>query len=140
MEQGEYLFSGNAWFREHIDGPDGHLWRRARRMFLFNQDLASALNLFKFDYRIIETISRPDGIILRGSKTTESDLNDVQDSRRGRAWNDDAKNSVRTLLDHIITRWKPQYLSARRINTARLHPTLTPLSLQYVQDTYGKVF
>lgn len=140
MEQGEYLFSGNAWFKEHLDGPDGRLWRNARRMFLFNQDLSSALNLFKFDYRAIETISRPEGTILRGSRTTELDPNDVQDSRRGRAWSDDAKNSVRTLLDRIVTLWRPKYLSARRINTARLHPTLTPLPLQYVKQTYGTVF
>ena len=139
MEQGEYLFSGNSWFKERLDGPDGHLWRKARKMFLFNHNLSSSLNLFKFDYRSIKTITRPEGaIILRGSKKTALDPNEEREFRPGELWADDAKNSIRTLLDRIVTRWVPKYVSLARINVHRLHATLTPTPLQYVKSTYGK--
>lgn len=139
MEQREDLFSGNAWFKEHLDDQDGHLWRRARKMFLFNRALSSALNLFNFDYKAIQTISRPEGTVLIGSKRTNLDPSEEREYRPGQSWADDAQNSVRTLLDHIITRWIPKYLHLSKINTDRLHRTLTPLPLQFVQTTYGKL-
>jgi hypothetical protein len=140
MEQGEYLFSGNTWFREHLDGPDGYLWKRARKMFLFNHALSSALNLFHFDYKAIKTISRPEGTILTGSRKTNLDPNEDREYRPGQAWTDDAQNSVRTLLDCIVTRWVPKYMYSSKINCEKLHPNLTPVPLQYVQSTYGQLF
>jgi hypothetical protein len=140
MEQVEYSFSGNAWFKERLDGPDGHLWRRARKTFLFNHTLSSALNLFKFDYRAIETISKPEGTILRGSRNTDLDPNEEREHRPGQSWADDAKNSIRTLLDRIVTLWEPKYMKLSRININKLHPTLTPVPLQFVRLTYGKLF
>ncbi len=138
MEQGVYLFSGNAWFKEHLDGPDGVLWRKARKMFLFNHALSSALNLFKFDYRAIKTISRPEGTVLIGSRKTNLDPNEEREHKPGQAWIDDAKNSIRTLLDHIVTRWVPKHMYLKKINCDKLHRTLTPVPLQFVQPTYGK--
>lgn len=141
MESTEYLFSGNAWFKERLDGPDGRLWRKARKMFLFNHNLSSALNLFKFRYQAIETISRPEGTtVLRGSTNTVLNSNEEEEYRPGQSWTDDAQNSIRTLLDRIVTRWAPKHLSLSRINTNRLHATLTPDPIQYVRQTYGKVF
>ncbi|CAF3698007.1 unnamed protein product [Rotaria sordida] len=138
MEQGEYLYSGNAWFKEHLDGPDGHLWRKARKMFLFNHDLSSALNLFKFDYKAIKTISRPEGTILHGSRNTTLDSNQESEHRPGRSWTDDAQNSIRTLLDRIVTRWIPNYMYASKINIKKLHHSLTPVPLKLAQKTYDK--
>jgi hypothetical protein len=141
MEQGEYSYSGNAWFKEHLDGPDGHLWRRARKMFLFNHNLSSALNLFKFNYKAIQTLTRPEGgIILTGSRKTALDPNEQGDYRPGQSWTDDAQNSIRTLLDRIVTRWLPNYMYRARINTEKLHRSLTPQPLEFVKKTYGKFF
>jgi hypothetical protein len=140
MEQVEYLFSGSAWLKERLEGPDGHLWKRARKMFLFNHNLSSALNLFNFDYKAIKTISRPEGTILRGSRNTALDPSEEREHRSGQSWTDDAKNSIRTLLDRIVTRWVPKYMKLSRININKLHPTLTPVPLQFVQTTYGKLF
>ncbi|CAF3939048.1 unnamed protein product [Rotaria sp. Silwood2] len=138
MEQGEYLYSGNSWFKERLDGPDGHLWRRARKMFLFNQNLSSALNLFKFDYTAIKTISRPEGTVLQGSRDTTLNSNHDREYRPGQAWADDAQNSIRTLLDRIVTRWIPNYMYASKINTEKLHPSLTSVPLKLVQTIYDK--
>ncbi|CAF3448776.1 unnamed protein product [Rotaria sp. Silwood1] len=138
MEQVEYLYSGNTWFRERLDGADGRLWRKARKMFLFNHDLSSALNLFKFDYKAIKTISRPEGTILQGSRNTTLDSSQERVHRPGQSWTDDAQNSIRTLLDRIVTRWKPNYMHASKINTEKLHPSLTPIPLKSVQTTYDK--
>ncbi|CAF3445449.1 unnamed protein product [Rotaria sp. Silwood1] len=138
MEQVEYLYSGNTWFRERLDGADGRLWRKARKMFLFNHDLSSALNLFKFDYKAIKTISRPEGTILQGSRNTTLDSSQERVPRPGQSWTDDAQNSIRTLLDRIVTRWKPNYMYASKINTEKLHPSLTPIPLKSVQPTYDK--
>ncbi len=140
MERGEYLFSGNAWFKERLDGEDGYFWRKARKMFLFNHDLSSALNLFNFNYKAIKTISRPEGTILMGSRKTNLDPNEEREHRPGQSWTDDAQNSIRTLLDRIVTRWVPKYLYSTKINTNKLHPTLTPLPLRFVPTTYGKLF
>jgi hypothetical protein len=139
MEQGEYLYSGNAWFKERLDGNDGHLWRKARKMFLFNHDLSSALNLFKFDYRAIETISIPKGTIRIDSRRTALDPNQKNEYRPGQSWTDDAQNSIRTLLDRIVTRWIPNYMHSSKVNSEKLHRSLTPLPLQFVQKTYGKL-
>ncbi|CAM4798071.1 unnamed protein product [Rotaria magnacalcarata] len=136
MEVGEYLYSGNAWFKEHLDGIDAHLWRRARKMFLFKQNLSSALNLFNFDYRAIENISKPEGTVLNGSRDTALGSRPEGEFRPGQLWADDAKNSIRTLLDRIVTRWIPQHLLSRRINCQRLHRSLTPVPLSFTQKTY----
>jgi hypothetical protein len=140
MEQGEYLFSGNTWFKERLDGPDGYLWKRARRLFLFDHDLSSALNLFKFDYKAIQTKSGSEDTICIDSKKTTLDPNQKREHRPGQSWTDDAQNSIRTLLDCIVTRWVPNYMYLSKINTGKLHPTLTPVPLQYVQSTYGQLF
>ena len=140
MEQAEYLFSGSAWFKEHLDGPDGRLWRKARKMFLFNQNLSSALNLFKFDYKAIQTISSPEGTSLICSKKTALDPDEEQERRPGQTWTDDAQNSIRTLLDRIVTRWIPKYMHQPRINSDKLHRSLTPVPLQYVRQRYGQLF
>ncbi|CAF4346395.1 unnamed protein product, partial [Rotaria magnacalcarata] len=60
--------------------------------------------------------------------------------RPGQLWADDAKNSIRTLLDRIVTRWIPQHLLPRRINYQRLHRSLTPVPLSFTQKTYGKLY
>ena len=138
MEQVEYLYSGSAWFKEHLDGPDGYLWRRARKMFLFNHNLSSALNLFKFNYKAIQRESGLEGAVLIGARNTALDPNEEGERRPGQSWTDDAQNSVRTLLDRIVTRWLPKNMYLPKINTERLHRTLTPLPLQFVRSTYGK--
>ena len=137
MEQGEYLYSGNAWFKEHLDGPDGYLWRKARKIFLFNHDLSSALNLFKFDYKAIQTRSEPEGTVVICNRKTTLDPNEKREHRPGQSWADDARNSVRTLLDQIVTRWVPHYMDFKKINSQKLHSTLTPASLEYVKSVYG---
>ena len=139
MEDREYAYSGNAWFKEQLDGPDGQLWGRARKMFLFDHTLSSALNLFKFDYRAIQSITRPEGTELVISKDHDLKSTDEDDRRPGRAWIDDANNSIRTLLDRIVTIWQPTYLRAKRINMHKLHNSLTPIPLQQVQTDYGRL-
>jgi hypothetical protein len=139
MEQGEYLYSGNAWLKEQLDGPDRRYWLRARKMFLFGHDLSSALNLFRFDYKAIQTISRPEGTILIGSGKTTLDPNEKREHRAGQSWADDAQNSIRTLLDRIVTLWVPKYMYLHKINIDKLHRTLTPAPLQFVRATYGKL-
>lgn len=139
MEDRTYLYSGNAWFKEQLDGPDGHLWCRARKMFLFDRSLSSALNLFKFDYRAIKAISRPEGIDLVIHKSNTLTNNDEQDNRPGRAWIDDAQDSIRILLDRIVTMWQPRFLTQKRINMHHLHRNLTPVPLQMVKVNYGKI-
>jgi hypothetical protein len=139
MEQGEYLFSGNAWFRARLAGPDGFYWRKARRMFLFDHDLASALNLFKFDYKAIKTEFGPEGTTLRGSRNTYLDPNEEREHRAGQTWADDAKNSIRILLDRIVTLWEPKYMKLSKISMNKLHPTLTPVPLRYLQEQYGEL-
>ncbi|CAF3321766.1 unnamed protein product [Rotaria socialis] len=136
MNSGEDSYSGNAWLKEHLDGTDAHLWRRARKMFLFRQNLSSALNLFNFDYRAIENISKPEGTVLSGSRDTALGSRPEGEFRPGQLWTDDAKNSIRTLLDRIVTRWIPKHLHLRRINYERLHKSLTPVPLSFVQKTY----
>lgn len=140
MENYESLYSGNAWFKERLAGPEGHLWKRARKMFLFKQDLSSALNLFKFDYKAIKTLSRPTGDILQGSRDTTLTSNSNDEFRPGQSWADDAKNSIHTLLDRIVTRWMPTYLNVSRIRLERLHRSLIPLPLKPVPLTYGTLF
>ena len=136
MEQTKYFYSGSAWLEERLDGPDGRLWKRARKMFLFDRNLSSALNLFKFDYKAIQSISRPEGTVLTGSRKTM--LTDEEASQKGRAWTRDAENSIRTLLDRIVTRWMPKYMYESKINIEKLHRSLTPVRLQYVQQKYGE--
>jgi hypothetical protein len=140
MEQGEYLYSGNAWLKKHLSGPDKYYWRKARKLFLFNHNLSSALNIFKFNYKAIKTISRPEGTILLGSKKTNLDPDEEQQQHSGQSWTDDAQNSIRTLLDRIVTLWVPKYMYSSKINCEKLHPNLTPVPLQYVQSTYGQLF
>jgi len=138
MEQGEYLFSGNAWFRERLDGDDRFFWRKARRMFLFDHDLSSALNVFKFDYKAIKTEFGSEGTItLRGSRNTYLDPNEEREHVPGQSWADDAQNSIRALLDRIVTLWVPKYMKSSKISINKLHHTLTPAPLRYVQKTYG---
>ena len=139
MEQFEYLYSGNAWFKNHLDSPDGHLWRKARKMFLFNNHLSSALNLFKFDYKAIRTISRPEGTILIGSEKTTLSFYQEGKYQPGQSWADDAQNSIRTLLDRIVTQWIPDYLNSRRISIEKLHRSLTPDPLTWVETTFGQL-
>jgi len=136
MEQTKYFYSGSAWLEERLDGPDGRLWKRARKMFLFDRNLSSALNLFKFDYKAIQSISRPEGTVLTGSRKTM--LTDEEASQKGRVWTRDAENSIRTLLDRIVTRWMPKYMYESKINIEKLHRSLTPVRLQYVQQKYGE--
>lgn len=136
MEQTKYFYSGSAWLEERLDGPDGRLWKRARKMFLFDRNLSSALNLFKFDYKAIQSISRPEGTVLTGSRKTM--LTDEEASKKGRVWTHDAENSIRTLLDRIVTRWMPKYMYESKINIEKLHRSLTPVRLQYVQQKYGE--
>ncbi|CAF4213213.1 unnamed protein product [Adineta steineri] len=138
METNEYLHGGSAWFKERLNGPDGKYWRKARKCFLFKNDLSSALNLFKFDYKAIKTISGPEGTILESSGKTVLDPSEKREHRPGQSWADDAKNSVRTLLDRIVTRWAPEYLYLPKINIRKLHDSLSPEPLQYVNETYDK--
>ncbi|UJR26954.1 hypothetical protein I4U23_008261 [Adineta vaga] len=138
MEQREYLYSGHAWFKERLNGEDGHLWKRARKLFLFNMDLSSALNIFRFDHNAIKTLSSSKGVTIIGSKNTDLDPNEPREHRPGHSWTDDAKNSIRILLDRIVTRWKPNYMYQHRINTEKLHHSLTPVSLQSVRETYDR--
>ena len=135
MEQGEHLFSGNTWFKERLNGDDAYYWKKARKLFLFRMTLSSALNLFKFDYRAVQTQRGDEGSIVIISKNRTPDEDDKY--RPGQVWIDDAKNSIRTLLDLIVTRWMPNYLRENRIGMETLHNTLTPVPLQHVQTTYG---
>ena len=137
MATTEHLISDSLWLKERLDGRDGHLWRRARKMFLFEQDLSSALNLFKFDYKAIKHVTCPEGAILRASRNTTLDPDDESDRRPGRAWADDAKNSIRTLLDRIVTLWEPHYLYQSKVRMNVMHPSLSPESLRYVPTTFG---
>jgi hypothetical protein len=138
MEEGEYLYSGNAWFKAQLNGPDERLWRKARKMFLFDHTLASALNLFKFNYKAIETVSRPEGVVLSGGQNTSLDENDQSEYRPGQSWIDDAQNSIRILLDRIVTQWKPEYMNHSRMKFYTLHDSLTPEPLQPLKLIYGE--
>ena len=135
MEDREYLYSGSAWFKERLDGPDGALWRRARKMFLFDNTVASALNLFEFDHRAIHAISRPEGTeLVIGTNTNLRE----DEEKAGRAWTDDANNAIRHLLDRIVTQWRPDYLEQRRIKTSYLHRSLIPSPLRPTMCDYGQ--
>ncbi|CAF1447780.1 unnamed protein product [Adineta steineri] len=138
METHEYLYSGSTWFNDRLHGADGKYWRKARKCFLFKNNLSSALNLFKFDYKAIQIISRPEGTILKGTGKTTLDPDEKREHRPGQAWADDAKNSIRTLLDRIVTRWVPKYLYLSKINIRKLHDSLTPEPLQDVKETYDE--
>ena len=138
MEEGEYLHSGNAWFKAQLNGPDGRLWRKARKLFLFDLTLASALNLFKFDYRAIQRVSKPEGEVLVGKKDTLLDENEQGEHRPGQSWTDDAQNSIRILLDRIVILWRPEYMEHSRMKLRTLHDSLTPDPLQSVRLTYGE--
>ncbi|CAF1182581.1 unnamed protein product [Adineta steineri] len=133
-----YLFGGNVWFKERLSGDDGRYWRKARKYFLFKNDLSSAINLLKFDYKVIQSMSRPEGTILRSSGKTTLDPGAKREHRPGQSWTDDAKNSVRILLDRIVTRWAPEYLYLLKIDIIKLHDSLTPEPLQYVKKTYDE--
>jgi len=134
MEQGEYLFQDNTWFKSKIHGSDGFFWRKARKMFLFTHDLASALNLFEFDYKALSDELQHDGTrVLHCAKKTYLDPNEEREYRRGQAWADDAKNSIRILLDRMVTQWKPEYLRCPKLNLNQLHKSLIPTPLLYVQ-------
>jgi hypothetical protein len=133
MENEESLFRGSQWLQQRLSGPDKNLWRRARKMFLFNQNLSSALNLFNFNYRAITSVTRPEGIIIK-CKEKKTNLANCQiaESRPGGFWKDGKNNSIRILLDRIVTRWKPEYLDNSSINSDTLHPTLTPEPLREI--------
>ncbi|CAF0735561.1 unnamed protein product [Adineta ricciae] len=138
MDQGEYLYSGHAWLKEHLNGVDGPLWKKARKLFLFNMELSSALNLFKFDYRAIQRISRPEGVIIIGSKKIDLDPDEPREHQPGHSWTDDAQQSIRTLMDRIVTRWIPNYIFHDKINMNKLHQSLTHDPLQFVRKTYDE--
>ncbi|CAF3567573.1 unnamed protein product [Adineta steineri] len=134
----EYLFSGSAWFKERLKGADSRYWKIARKYFLFKKDLSSAPNLFKFDYKAIKTISRPQGTILMSFRGVTLDPDEISEHRPGRPWTDDAKNSIRSLLDRIATRWEPKYLYPPKTDIRKLHDSLTPEPLQHVEKTYDE--
>ncbi|CAF4158559.1 unnamed protein product [Adineta steineri] len=134
----EYLFSGSAWFKERLKGADSRYWKIARKYFLFKKDLSSAPNLFKFDYKAIKTISRPQGTILMSFRGVTLDPDEISEHRPGRPWTDDAKNSIRSLLDRIATRWEPKYLYPPKTDIRKLHDSLTPEPLRHVEKTYDE--
>lgn len=138
MENAEFLFQENSWFKKRLIGPDGFFWKKARKMFLSNHDLASALNLFQYNYKALEIQFLPEGAVLQCSKNTKLDPGEALDYRRGQAWADDAKNSIRTLLDQIVTRWKPEYLRRPELHMRTLHKSLTLIPLQTVEKQFGE--
>ena len=135
MEGGEYLFSAHAWFKQQLEGPDGNLWRRARKLFLFNREIATALKLFDFDYNLVRSELQSNSVILFGGR---EDPSNIQNSFSSSTWIGDAKSACRILLDRIVTLWNPNYLSSEHIRINKLHATLTPDTLLSVQTIYGR--
>lgn len=138
MADSETVLSTHPWLRERYNGPDGRLWRQARKVYLFDLTLSSALNLFQFNYKRVEGTLKDNSVILRARSKMTVDAQDEQPYVPGSKWRDDAKSSIRVLIIRIVTLWKPEFLDKHKISCYKLHDTLTPDQLQEFKTHYSK--
>ena len=54
-------------------------------------------------------------------------------------WTENTDNSVRTMIDLIITRWKPQYTNEKQLSFKQLHQSLISTPLESIASKFGKI-
>ncbi|CAF1408866.1 unnamed protein product, partial [Didymodactylos carnosus] len=127
-----YVESGDSWYKQKLNGPDGHFWMEARYLFLFNRSYSSAINLFKINHDRLRDLRRPPGAIRDFKNCGWAMAHGAEEP----SWSNDVKQAVRYLLHNIVTRWRPDYLRQKRVNINTLHKSLTSKERKEIPTTF----
>lgn len=117
-------YLNNSWLEERFNRPDAYLWFKARKMMLLSKPTTSALDLVDMD-----------------TEKLYSNSNQIEETNRQETclrWTENTDNSVRTLIDFIVTRWKPEYLDKPRLNAREIHRNLISTPWDHITTTFGK--
>jgi hypothetical protein len=116
----ENAYTAKTWFQIKCDDPDTrHLWIKARILCTFNSCPLTALYLFQH-------------------QTPQSGQRRSRDLSQKAVWSSRVHIGIRILIDRIVTRWKPVYLSQTpRATIYALHTSLTPERLLSVPQVFG---
>jgi hypothetical protein len=117
-------YSNNPWLEERFNGNESYLWFQARKMMLLSKPSASALDLVN---------ENPERIYFNLSQ--DEPMRNQQKSLR---WTENTDNSVRIMIDFIVTRWKPQYTNEKQLSFKQLHQSLISTPLESVASKFGK--
>jgi hypothetical protein len=116
--------SSNLWLEERFNGNESGLWFKARKMVLLSKPSASALDL-------VEENPEKNYFNLNHNESIKS-------QPRSLRWTENADNSVRTMIDLIVTRWKPHYANEEQPSFRQLHQSLISTPLEHVASKFGK--
>jgi hypothetical protein len=117
-------YSNNRWLEERLNGNESYLWYQARKIMLLSKPIASALDLVNGNSEKIYFNLSQDEL-----------MNSQQKSLR---WTENADNSVRMMIDLIVTRWKPQYTYEKQVSFKQLHQSLISTPLESIASQFGK--
>ncbi|CAF1230519.1 unnamed protein product [Adineta steineri] len=112
-------YTARTWFQLKRNDPhDGSLWNRARILCTFKRGAITCLYLFQ-------------------RRTENLEQENPRTSSQRSLWCNEVHDSIRILLDRIVTRWQPHYLSQRFGTNSALHHSLTPEPLLTVPSIFG---
>ncbi len=118
-------YPSNLWLEERFNGNESYLWFKARKMVLLSKPSASALDLV-------------DGNQEKHYFNLNQD-EPIKNQQKLLRWTENTDNSVRIMIDLIVTRWKPQHTNEEQQQGFRqLHQSLTSTPLENVASKFGK--
>ena len=117
--------STNPWLEERFNGNESYLWFKARKMMILSKPSASALDL------VDENSERISLKLVSQDEQLES-------QQRSLRWTENMGNSVRTMIDLIVTKWKPRYTNQNQLSLRQLHESLIPTPLDSIKRKFGK--
>lgn len=117
--------SENKWLTVRFNGPDAYLWFKAKKMVLLKKQNVSAIDL------IGANIQEPNTLIIH--QTNREDF--IPKFLR---WTENTDDSVRTLVDRIVTRWRTEYLHEKSLGPESLHKSLIDIPCYSIPEKFGK--
>jgi hypothetical protein len=124
-------YSSDRWLTERFNGPEAYLWFQARKLILLSKPTTSALDLIDTDHTTeldLPEISGNSDLIQEETNTKPKHVR----------WTENTNNSVRILVDNIITRWNPQYLDKKSLSHRTLHNSLIDMPCKHIPRVFGK--
>ncbi|CAF3769432.1 unnamed protein product [Rotaria socialis] len=125
------LYADSPWFKTRVEGPMGHMWLRAQSIFLMSKNYSKELPWFQIANTIEFEHTRSD-YRQHDSPDLASDQREIGSGREsGHIFY--VNPPIRKLIDLIITRWNPIYLSEIS-SVETLHVSLIPNRLKNLTD------
>jgi hypothetical protein len=117
-------YTNSPWLQERFNGTEAYLWFKARKMVLLSKPIISELDLVNMDSEHLSFHS--------------SRLEETNGQRKCLTRKENTDNPIRTLIDLIVTQWKPENLNKKRLNITELHWSLTLIPWDNATTTFGK--